>query len=246
MKKNKSVLIFMATSVVLSGLLCLAQEQPLGMNVNRPADGSVNVQITNHHQAALTAYVLEVDRAPTMGNGQSGRGILYFDSLLNPWQNKSFAPGETRTVRVSGPPRGSAVWQVEPAMKAAIFADGTTSGDSGTVACVITARKMFFEELGKAISLIQTAQASDMSREELIRELGQEWHTDLANAQEPEEKRAVANPWSTLQGNLQHNAILPAANVEQAVLQMFMRLRQSLILSKPTVTPPGASVNPVK
>jgi len=237
-------LFFFVVSVTLVGTLCLAQEAPVVMSVNRPPDGSVTVQIANHHQAALTAYVLEVDREPVAANGPHGRGILYFDSLINPWQNKSFAPGETRTIRVAGPSRGPTPWQITPTLKAAVFEDGTTFGDSDTVALVIAARKMFFEELGKAISLIQTAKAQGMSREELIREATRQQQADLAGAQEPEEKRAVANPWGTLRTNLKRDASLPLENAEEAVLQMFMRLRQGLIQAKPSVAPQGATVNP--
>lgn len=241
---DKRALLFLVASMMLIPAFCLTQEAPVATIINHVPDGSVAVQITNRRQGALTAYLLEVARTPSTANGQRIQTTIYFDSLLNPWQNKTFAPGETRSVRVAGPSRGSTRWQTDPQLKAAVFDDGVTFGDSNSVARVMAARKMFFEELGKAISLIQSARASGMSRDEVIREATQEEQADLADAQKPELKLAVANPWGTLQLNLQRNSTLPPETVEETVLRMFMRLRQNLILAKPTVTPTGATVNP--
>lgn len=241
---DKRALLSIVVSMMLIPAFCLTQEAPVAIIINHVPDGSVVVQITNRHQGALTAYLLEVGRTPSTANGQRIQTTIYFDSLLNPWQNKTFSPGETRSVRVAGPSRGSTHWQIDPQLKAAVFEDGVTFGDNDSVARVMAARKMFFEELGKAISLIQSARASGMSRDEVIREATQEEQVDLAGAQEPELKRAVANPWGTLQMNLQRNSTPPPETVEETVLRMFMRLRQNLILAKPTVTPPGATVNP--
>lgn len=212
--------------------------------VNRLPDGHVNLVVANTYHAPITAMVLVVQGARIGGPGHFVT-TRYLDTLLNPWRDKALEPGESRTFGFGGSHPGPSVFTYNPQLTAAVFEDGTSFGDPQVVNDIIQARKIFFEELGKAITLLQEVQTSGLSENDVLQRAAELGKSEMPQAPTVEERRAVDNVWGTVRANLQQSRPnVSLSQSAQSLAGMFLGLRQGLISSKPQVTPPGATVNP--
>jgi hypothetical protein len=152
-----------ALCVTATILLCRpvrAQDNTVSLAYRQTETKRFVIQLTNRTSAPISAYVVLL----RLNFPSRGRGILTeFDDILVNWPgSKSIEPGQTRTIQ-TGPMEANADAQ----FAAAIFADGTTTGDPVWIQRLIENRKQVRRDLDKAIPALQSALADGTDIETL-------------------------------------------------------------------------------
>lgn len=138
--------------MIITALLCLelrAQDGSVSLAYQRVENRYV-VQLTNQHKAPLEAYVVLIRfRSPAKAKGT----FLQFDDAFLNWPGSTvLEPNQSRSFEI-GANDGSADIQ----FVAAIFADGTVSGDPLWIDRLIQSRKQIQRDLAKALVQLQSA-----------------------------------------------------------------------------------------
>lgn len=237
-------LLFAGTcSVAASG----ADDPRLNVTTETTSDGHVLFKVENLSVQPITAMVLLVTHTFPANPGRSGQSLRYFDSLISSDTERDLTQYQTHTFtlpKISGP--HAAGVRSEPALKAAIFADGSSYGDPEWVNRLILGRKAASRDLEDAIKMLQSAKASGASGEALAKGVADAKSAKVKEAQVPEERMAAGQVYDTITWSLKSDttrgpsagALSVAARIDELVSR-FRRQQQQLSNSKPSVAANG-------
>lgn len=251
--KYKSLLLSMA---LLFGGTCSvaargADDPRLNVTTETTPDGHVLFKVENLSVQPITAMVLVVTHTYPDNPGHPGQSLRYFDSLISSDTERDVMQYQTHTFtlpRISGP--HAAGVRSEPALKAAIFADGSSYGDPQWVNRLVLGRKAASQDLEDAIKMLQSAKASGASGESLAKEVADAKSAKVKEAQVPEERMAAGQVYDTIAWSLKSDAtrapsagaLSVAARIDE-LISRFTRQQQRLSNSKPSVVASGLAAS---
>lgn len=236
-------------STVIVASYVWAQDVPIGTKQDFLPDGYVEIAITNHSKQPITALVLTSEHFPLVNTVKHFTTIRWVDSIFS-LTDRPLMPNDTQAFKYGGPNPGPDRMRVEIKLEAAIFEDGSTFGDPTWIERLTEGRRFLYEHLGTALKVLQAAQQTGDSREQLIQAFGEREQTRLAAARSREDERAIRTVFGTVRANLEQGTApggtpIAVDRTIQAVIQQFLQRRQRLLASKPAVAQQGESVNPV-
>jgi hypothetical protein len=149
---------------VLAALLCsqtaAAQEQDVSMSVTT-VEGHPMISITNAHSSPIEAFLVTVDVGPT----SKPLTRIYYDVHSNYKRDVPIPPGTSQQV-----PLPSIVGQdlPVPTLRAVVFSDGTSVGDSTWVHELLHRRKILSDRMEEVMALLKTISDQKLTREEAL------------------------------------------------------------------------------
>ncbi|MGA1995094.1 MAG: hypothetical protein ABSH45_04875 [Bryobacteraceae bacterium] len=156
-------------ALVWAGAMALwAQSAPVTVSLSAPVKGPVELTIRNHGRAAVTAYAVTVSYT---ANGNTATQDLIWDSMLR-LSTPDLEPNEAAVRRVAISPANASV-----ALRAVVFADGRTSGESAWVGRIASERRFALATIDGVRQILPAAKPEDLEaahREKLATAAGPE------------------------------------------------------------------------
>jgi hypothetical protein len=140
----------------------------------------IHFEFTNHNTKPLTALPVVVFLFDASGK-QFGMDYRGFDSLVNRISDTPVQPGEQRTISV-GPFGSRRLASKMAEMAAAVFSDGTASGDPAAIRIVQSRWKTTAEMLSGVITILRQSQQSGQSLDSITSQLKAYEQKVLSNA----------------------------------------------------------------
>jgi hypothetical protein len=150
-----------------------AQSAPVTVSLSAPVKGPVELMIRNHARTAVTAYAVTVSYT---ANGSTAAQDLIWDSALR-LSTPELEPNEAAVRRLAVSPANASV-----ALRAVVFADGRTSGESAWIGRIVSQRRFALAAIDGVRKILPDARPEDL--EAARRE-------KLAAAAAPEEKSLI-------------------------------------------------------
>lgn len=250
---RKSAVLFFAWLFAASAVVMgqTSQDPRIGTSPETTSDGHVYFKVENLSALPITAMVAVGTRTPLSGTGTQGTSVRYFDSVINSHirSYNALMPHQTYTFSFFGP-RPAQV-RKEVTLKAAIFADGTTYGDTDWISKLIDARRAMLADLEEGISMLQTARSSGETGEELIKNAESVKAARYQSKLTREEKMAAGQVYGNIAWSLKSDSQMPSdahpLTASQRIDELTSRFQQQqlqLINSKPTlVATPATSAS---
>lgn len=144
-----------------------AQERHVSMSVTSVEQHPM-ISVSNLHASPIEAFLVTVDTAAT--NKPLTR--IYYDVYLNYKHDVPILPAALKQV-----PLPHIVGQElpVPTMRAVIFSDGTSEGDSAWVQELVHMRRILSDRLDEVMALLQKASDQNLTREETLELLQKAW-----------------------------------------------------------------------
>jgi len=217
MKRTISVVGILVLLVGLS-FISVAFRRPRAITgasttVETLPDGYTLYHIENGSSQPITALAVVATRTEVAGTHTKDTSVRFFDSVLSPVNQPSLSPGQIYTVKLFGPNPPPSAIQSEIDLKAVIFADGSSSGDTEWVGRLLARRRAAYTHLQAAMSILSTAQQSNMSLQELQANIQAAKDSASTAAQLIEEKQVVGHIYGEIYTNLQNAAAQDAGKI---------------------------------
>jgi hypothetical protein len=237
MRKSRAYSLFLVVpAAMILAPAIQAQEEILTVESRQLPNGRTELAITNNSEKQMvTAYIL----FRPSSNPQVYRSAPeYYDILFTGEQHNfmdAIMPLETKRFRY--PPASEKSKNDVEEVKAAVFSDGATWGDSEWVQRILDCRRAYYTDLTVAIKLIRHALDEDMPIEKLREEFKQ--LRDLAsdpgeNFEHFGELKAAGSVYGTVLAHLQ----TPTAGRDLATfVPMLATWRMVIGQSKPSIVP---------
>ena len=132
-----------------------AQSAPVTVSLSAPVKGPVELTIRNHGRAAVTAYAVTVSYT---ANGNTATQDLIWDSMLR-LSTPDLEPNEAAVRRVAISPANASV-----ALRAVVFADGRTSGESAWVGRIASERRFALATIDGVRQILPAAKPEDLGK----------------------------------------------------------------------------------
>jgi hypothetical protein len=130
-----------------------AQSAPVTVSLSAPVNGRVELMVRNHARTAVSAYVVTVSYT---ANGTTATRDLIWDSALR-LTTPGLEPNEAAVRRVGVPPVNASV-----ALRAVVFGDGRTSGESEWVARIMSQRRFALATIDSVRKILPAAKPEDL------------------------------------------------------------------------------------
>jgi hypothetical protein len=235
-------LFLVATTTMTLAPAIQAQEEILTAEYRQLPNGSTELAITNNREKQMvTAFIL----FRPSSNPQVYRSAPdYHDILFTSEQhNYSDAIMALETKRFRYPPASEKLKNEVEELKAAVFSDGTTWGDSEWVQRILECRRAYYNDLGVAIQKIRQALEADTPIEQLRKEFEQLRHSASDPGENFEhfgELKAAGSIYGTILDQLRHPSIAgqddPSSTLAR-LLPMLATWQMVIGQSKPSIVP---------
>lgn len=206
-----------------------SQNSPVRTSSELLENGQLLLKVENRSRLPITALAAVGTRTPDTAGGHPGTSVRYFDSVLNTDMFKQLDPYQTYTFRFFGAkPAGV---KKEATLKAALFSDGTSYGDTEWVNRLIAMRKSVLANLQDAIQMLKSAQSSGQTKEQLLEDSEARRRVKVAAAQSTEEKLA-SDIYHEVSWNFRADNAPFSQQIDRLVSRYYTR-EQILLHSKP-------------
>jgi hypothetical protein len=192
-------------------------------------NGQLLLKVENRSSLPITAIAAVGTRTPETAGGHPGTSVRYFDSVLNAETFKQLDPYQTYTFRFFGAKPADV--KKEATLKAVLFYDGSSYGDSEWVSKLIGMRKSALANLQDAIQMLKSAQASGETKEQLLQDAENRRRSKMAAAKDMEEKLA-SDIYQEVSWNFKADNTPFTQQIERLVSRCYAR-EQMLLQSKP-------------
>ena len=210
---------------------------------------SPEIEIRNGSTVDLTAFA--VSMAPAAGGGESAPLLVYVDAavatdrLAAPGRlipAMPLPPGEEYGVPMPGRLQaGRPVDLFEPPIvTAAIFTDGSTSGDASLLAKLLVRRSNMLQAVELAVEILSTAGRHNVPRAQLIAQF-QTLAESVAHWYLPAEQRVGRSLYQSIAGKLmnlpegQLGAPFPPTSFVEQEISLLNRDRTALLQARPNL-----------
>lgn len=220
-----------------------AHQQPLESSIAARSDGRVLLTVTNNSRAPVTAMVAIGTRTIT-ATGATDKSVRFFDSVLSPFGPKNVLPTRSYTFTFFGPQPPPNIITRDVQLKAAIFADGSSWGESSWVRTLLLRRSSALRYNREVLKLVEQAGSAGTPTYELEQELASMEETQVTAAQTVAERQMaqVACEDALLMLRSTVRADRAASDTDDAAARVRSRSRlmlriNSLSSSRPTPGP---------
>lgn len=206
------------------------------MTVEDLPDGRTLFTVQNRSSQPITALAVEGTRTLLPPKKGSGRLVRYFDSVANLDHDSELGAYQSHTFEIFGKSPSASEASRDVELKAALFADGTSYGDSAWVNKLEDGRKFLSHCLENVSQRLNAALDGGEPSQTLVGELRQEETVEMKGAGSLDE-RVIAN-------RVYENAIhylstsfsqdVPEANRIRVLLDQFRSQRAALAHALPT------------
>lgn len=155
---------------VLGAAACLSAQTQTPVEATasmNPGGSGATITVRNHYSSPITAFVFIYtlrDREATVYNASTG----YYDSAIDPVQNRAIPPGEE--VKLPSYAGGRGMIPVVN-LAGALFADGTTFGHKDMLQAIFDRRNYALVTLNKSIGELKQAAKQPITREQLMAQM---------------------------------------------------------------------------
>jgi hypothetical protein len=244
----KRMLLYATVVVLACASLGFVQSQDdtrvNGQQVKLP-DGHVQFTVTNKANQPITAIAVVAIKTPLAG-GNSGRSVRIFDSVVNPFgpYGRAIMPGGSHTFSLAGPLEKR---QIDATLKAVIFADGSSVGDTTWVQRLVHARQLALNYVEDALQFIRSGRTAGTQPSALAEEAQQRSATVLHSSASIDEKQVSEMVYGEVALHLQGgpDGSAPTDQRFDSAISQLLTRRSALLNSKPSLQDktPGGSGN---
>lgn len=252
MKKPLAFFISLSFSFFLSSIV-VAQDSRISTNSELLPDGHVRFVVTNRSGQAITGLYVLGEGTPLVNGVSRIVYHRYFDSVVDPFGEKDLGPLQDRVFVLAGPRPGPNKLRTDVALKAALFADGTSWGSENDIQILVSRRKTQLVHVRKALGLLQDAQAKGTARDQLIQQFQGSQDSEPKVARSVEERDVIRGIYREVLTNLQldtgDGSPVPGLTVQKrltAIVSQLEQRRHKLLASKPPLEDVSAETNPVQ
>lgn len=205
------------------------------------ADGSSLLIVQNNSKTLITG-LLAVGAQDTPGKGRV-TALRVFDSVINAPHDRPIEPYQSYTFVLFGPsPRSQA--KTTASLKAAIFSDGSTWGETSYMQRLLRLRRLTYEYTKKAVQTVESATRNGISCDQLAQEADQTARSKMQEAADVDEKQIAENVLSNISVFIRANArncgsTTRSDRVFDILLGRLLLKETSLLHSRPPILPPS-------
>jgi hypothetical protein len=206
---------------------------------NRPPE----VEIRNDAAVAMTAFAIRMDPAAGTGEAHQAPFVAFADAAVDPapmplLTNQKYGVAVPSRYRQGQAPQAL---YVAPIVSAAVFADGTTTGDASLLARLILRRCNMLQAVELAQDMLSAAGRHNMPRAQLTAEF-QRMADSLNHWYLPPEQQVGQTVYQTIVGkllglpDLPFGAPFPPAPFVQEEVAALSRRRTTLLEARPELS----------
>lgn len=234
------IVLFLAVLFSPHLMTFAGQESAIEANAISEQDGHVEFFITNRSSINVDAYVILIETIPLMKGPSRLQTVRYVDVATNP-REQTLLPGAMRRFRFAGPEPGPKVVRTEVSLKAAIFADGTSFGESAWVDKLLEMRKRMCLRANWALSLLESEKyRGRVTRDEIIDRIKQAASEAMPTAESVEDRMAIDAFEKEITANL---ALVQRSDGQSVSVQESLQMvvnhitnrRQRIMAAKPSI-----------
>jgi hypothetical protein len=165
----------------------------ISANVDRSPGGLEHISVRNNSKVALVAFVVRATPSALPPEWPVVPSLTFFDALEG--GRDVLAPGDERAMRAVAVPAGRHVFE-EP-IAAAIFADGSATGDPELLRLLLSYRSNRLAAIETALETLAEAGQGNVSRDQLVAQFkkmadaSRRWYV-------PEEERSAARVYQSI------------------------------------------------
>ncbi len=209
-------------------------------------DGHVRLVVTNRSHQPVTALYAIAQGTPLVQGISETVSHRFFDSVIDIFSQKDLEPLQDYVFVFAGPHPGPSKLHIDASLQAALFADGTSWGDSTGVETLISRRKFMLHYVEAALNMLREAKSNGTARQALEEQFQTRLDGPSPTAKADERLIARAVFGEVLASlHMDETAVASALPMDQRINSIISQLRhrqQKLLWSKPALV--GALANP--
>lgn len=228
LKLLAATLVLFVSAAIVVGHRARAEKQPqVTSSIVELPDGHLRLSVLNSSGVPITALVALGTRKH-LEKGTAVGSVRFFDSALDPFGRREINPGQTYIFTFFGPNPPPEQLKRDLELKAAIFADGTSWGDSQWVNTLLVRRSAAHRYNSEALQALETANSQGASLQRATGDLTQLRDSEFAAAKTTAEKQMAHFTFS--EAMLFFNDATAPDGTAASVSESIARARSQLLI----------------